>query len=338
MSLFLKHNSLKALWFKFLIYSIIKREPFKVSTKRNICYIFLAADYGNLGDVAITLAQKHILKKNYPDYEVVEVPAGKTLLYISDIKKNIKPDDIITVIGGGNMGDMYGDIEMLRLMIVKRFRNNKVILFPQTIDYSDTLQAKWLLKKSCKIYSAHTNLLMMARERISYAKMKQWYPNVNVILTPDVVMTLDERQNGCREDILTLCLRNDKEKADNAPILTYILTQFRELKLNIETYDTHIGGDRYTEDEKYSQLEKLWAQFRKSKFVITDRLHGMIFAYITGTPAIILPNSNFKVKGCYEWIKDCGNIKFIESIDDFSIDLANPKRLDFEKEFSSALL
>lgn len=331
----LKYNPLRILEAKFSIYSIIKGKSFERSRESRTCYIFLAADYGNLGDVAITYAQKQILKKWYPDYEIAEVPAGKTLSYIHDIKKNIKPDDIITVVGGGNMGDMYGDIELLRLMIVDSFRSNKVILFPQTMDYSHSNNASWLLKRSCRIYSNHPDLLMMAREKISYIKMKRWYPTVNVILKPDVVMTLDERQDVRREDILTLCLRKDKEKKDNTYTLDQILTQLDELNLNVEEYDTHIGGNRYSEEEKYGQLEKIWAQFRKSKLVITDRLHGMVFAYITGTPALILPNSNFKVKGCHEWIKDCGNIKLIETFNDFSMNLGKSKMLDLGKEFES---
>lgn len=332
-----KYNPLRILEAKFLIYSIIKGKPFSRSGERKTCYIFLAADYGNLGDVAITYAQRRILKKWYSDYDIVEVPAGKTLSYIHHIKKNIKPEDIITVVGGGNMGDLYSDIELLRLMVVEQFRSNKVILFPQTMDYSNTNNAHWLLKRSCRIYSDHPDLLMMAREKISYMKMKRWYPTVNIILKPDVVMTLDERQDVHRENILTLCLRKDKEKQDNKHILDNILTQLDELNLNVEEYDTHIGGDRYSEEEKYSQLEKIWSQFRKSKLIITDRLHGMIFAYITGTPAIILPNSNFKVKGCYEWIKDCGNIKFIETINDFSINLGKSKMLDLGREFKSVV-
>lgn len=330
-------NNFCKLYWKFRIFIQLKGKKFPLPDARPRCLIFLAADYGNLGDVAITYAQKQILKKWYPDYDIIEVPAGKTLIYIHDIKKNIKPYDIITVVGGGNMGDLYGDIELLRLMVVEHFRNNKVILFPQTMDYSNSNNARWLLKRSYRVYSDHPNLLMMAREKISYMKMKRWYPTVNVILKPDVVMTLDERQDVRREDILTLCLRKDKEKQDNKHILDNILTQLDELNLNVEEYDTHIGGDRYSEEEKYSQLEKIWAQFRKSKLVITDRLHGMIFAYITGTPAIILPNSNFKVKGCYEWIKDCGNIKFIETVNDFSINLGESKMLDLGREFKSVV-
>ena len=39
--------------------------------------------------------------------------------------------------------------------------------------------------------------------------------------------------------------------------------------------------------------------------MITDRLHGMIFAYITNTPCIAIDNSNGKVKNFYKtWFED----------------------------------
>lgn len=329
-------NRLKSLFLKFRIVSRFNGGIFGKKNNCPHCYIFLAADYGNLGDVAITYAQKKYLKKIYPNHEVVEVAAGKTLSYLRSIAKNIGKDDIVTVVGGGNMGDMYGDLELLRLMAVNTFKKNKVILFPQTIDYSDSKEARWLLKKSRKIYSSHPNLIMMAREEISFKRMKELYPSVNVILTPDIVMTLNERRESTgREDILTLCLRKDKEKADNTNLLQSILNNLKEYNLNIEKYDTHIGGNRYSEEEKYDELEKIWAQFRRSRLVITDRLHGMIFAYITGTPAIILPNSNFKIKGCYKWIKNCENILFIENEKDlnFPLTLDTSKYTNLEIQF-----
>lgn len=39
--------------------------------------------------------------------------------------------------------------------------------------------------------------------------------------------------------------------------------------------------------------------------LVTDRLHGMIFAYITGTPCIVMDNKTNKVFGVYEeWLSD----------------------------------
>lgn len=310
-------NHFRKLNLKFNIYARLKGANFKLPENKPRCLIFLAADYGNLGDVAITYAQKKYLQDHFPDYDIIEVPAAKTLTAIRSIKHQIQSEDIITVIGGGNMGDMYGDIELLRLMVVRAFKNNRIILFPQTIDYSNSSDANWLKRLSQKIYSSHPRLTMTAREHVSYETMQCLYPTVDVRLVPDIVMGLDEKNNVQRENIVTICLRNDKEKADNTKIVENILDECANRHLKHKFYDTHIGGDRYTESQKYEELRKIWDQFRKSKFVITDRLHGMIFAFITGTPAIVLPNSNFKVEGCYQWICNCGYIQMIST--------ANPK-------------
>lgn len=303
-------NQLKTLYYKFRILSFLegKWQEYIINSRPK-CYIFLAADYGNLGDVAITLAQKRFLKEHFNGHDVVEVHATQTLRALKTIKKKLSSEDIITIVGGGNMGDIYGDIELLRLLIVKSFKNNRIILFPQTIDYSESKDARWLTRLSQRVYSGHGNLTMFAREQHSYETMIQLYPSVKIALVPDIVMGLDERDNSvAREAIVTFCLRDDLEKANNSSILQDIKIQVHNANLPIEHYDTHIGPGRFTDIEKYQALQKIWAQFRKSKFVVTDRLHGMIFAYITGTPAIVLPNSNFKITECYEWIKDCGYI------------------------------
>jgi len=78
----------------------VKKEDKKI-------FIFLAADYRNMGDVAITYAQKKFLEDTFVGYKVIEVPADKTLDYIKPIKAIINKDDIVTTIGGGNMGDIY---------------------------------------------------------------------------------------------------------------------------------------------------------------------------------------------------------------------------------------
>lgn len=141
--------------------------------------------------MAITYAQKNMLKEAYPLALVEEIPASRTLISLARIRKTINPSDIVTIVGGGNMGDMYADIELLRLMTVKSFPKNKIILFPQTIHYSKSKISTWLCRLSRKIYQGHRDILMMAREKVSYSTMKSLYPSTNVKLTPDIVMTLE---------------------------------------------------------------------------------------------------------------------------------------------------
>lgn len=310
-------NLYKELYLKFYIKYLLsssKSSLFEKYKGKKKCIVCLAADYGNLGDVAITYAQEQYLGKIFPGYEIVDFPISKTLGNLKALKNICNADDIITIVGGGNMGDLYGDIELLRLMIVKVFPHNRIILFPQTIEYIDTSKNRFLYNLSKRIYNSHKNLLMCAREAVSYAKMKELYPHCNICLVPDIVMTLDKRSDTIkREDnIITLCVRNDKEKKKTALDEDLLKSQLIEQGYKLNVSDTHIGKSQMSMDERKTELRNIWDTFSKSKLVITDRLHGMIFAYITGTPALVLPNSNFKVEKCYEWIRDCGYVEFIK--------------------------
>jgi pyruvyl transferase EpsI len=158
-------QKIRKLYYKFVLYSLLKgnRQPLESISGKKRCFVFLAADYGNLGDVAITYAQEKFLQQRLPDYEIVDVPKSHTLDDLLRIKKSITTDDIITIVGGGNMGDMYFDLELLRLMVVNNFKNNRVISFPQTIDYSDSKEGRYLLNLSKRIYNSHSNITMCAR-------------------------------------------------------------------------------------------------------------------------------------------------------------------------------
>lgn len=276
------------------------------------CFVFLAADYGNLGDVAITYAQKKYLEEHFPGYEIVDIPISRTLSSLKALQHACSSDDIITIVGGGNMSDLYFDIELLRQMVVKAFPDNRIISFPQTMFFSESLGGRYLKSRARKIYSRHKNITIAARERWTFQLMREMLPKS--ILVPDIVMSLDKREPSCERKGITLCLRQDAESFIPPSFIGEIRTSL-SADYTITDYDTHIGRERMTIEERENELEKIWTQFRKSEWVITDRLHGMIFAFITGTPCIVLPNNNYKIEGCYNWIKDCGYIHFIDDND-----------------------
>lgn len=274
---------------------------------RKKCLVCLAADYGNLGDVAITYAQTAFLRQHLPDFEVVDFPISATLSELKALKRVCSEEDIITIVGGGNMGDRYFDIELLRLLIVKHFPKNRCIVFPQTIEYSEGKNSLYLQRLSQKIYSQHPDLLLLAREEVSYRTMQKLYPSVKIQLVPDIVMSLDKRGEILERKYLTFCLRNDDEVGNQRQAKALL----ELLKCECETVqerDTHIGNCKLSVPERIEELNRFWQQFRQSRWVVTDRLHGMIFAYITGTPALVFPNANFKIEKCFAWIKDCGYI------------------------------
>lgn len=290
------------------------KDKYKAYKGGKKCYVFLAANYGNLGDVAITYAQELFLKKIFQDYIIIDVPISDTLSDLKAIKNICTPDDIITIVGGGNMSDLYFDIELLRQMVISKFPKNRVISFPQTLYYTPTNIGRFWQNKSVQCYAKHKHLLLMAREMVSYQLMSTLYPN-KVICVPDIVMTLDESSPIQQREGITLCLRNDMEKFSDISFSIELKTELLKIGYEVFEKDTHLGRGGLSMDERKIELNRIWDTFRKSEWVITDRLHGMIFCFITKTPCIVLPNNNFKVEKCYEWIKDCGYVFFLKNYD-----------------------
>lgn len=299
---------------KYLLSPRIRGEYQQYLGKKKVI-VTMGADYGNLGDIAITYAQKEYLKNKYPDYEVIELPISKTFTHLKALKKVCSSEDIITTIGGGNMGDLYDDLEYSRQFIIKNFPKNKIISFPQTIDFSETKEGKKKLKRAIKVYSHHKNLTIVAREKVSYERMKKVYSKNNVVLSPDIVMSLNMIEPQFEREGITICLRNDKEKLIDSKSQSELISKLENTYSNVQYYDTHIGINHVEDPQREEELLNIWTAFKKSKVVITDRLHGMIFCYITKTPCVVLPNNNHKVKGCFEWIKDCGYIELCEDND-----------------------
>ena len=294
-------------------FSSLKDSPAKKA------FVFLAADYGNLGDVAITYAQTQFLKDALQGYKVIDVPISKTLEGIYTIKKTIKNSDIITTVGGGNFGDLYDQIEFYRQLVVESFPNNKVVSFPQTMDFSNSEKGKKALMQAKKCYSKHKNMTFIAREQLSFNMMKDSFKNNNIMLAPDIVMSLNKIEPEHERKGVVLCLRDDDEKLlkpnEKAKLLELVEESF-EVKNN---YDTHINKNNLSIEERNDELDKIWTAFKKAELVITDRLHGMIFCYITKTPCLVFQNNNHKVKGSYQWIKEKSSIKLMDKFSENEI-------------------
>lgn len=273
-------------------------------------YIFLAADYGNLGDIALTFAQKELLLMYFPDHYPIEVPSSLSLCELKGYIKSVSKDDVVTIIAGGNMGDVWSCFEYYRQLIVRKLRHNVIYQFPQTTTYTDSPLGKNLLSCAKHTYS-RDRLKLMAREKMSYDFMCQNFLCSSYI-SPDIVMTL--KYWACKKERngILLCLRNDREQSISNSEQIEIKSIIRGQSMEFSVIDTKID-DSFEYNRRYVQLEQFVDRVSSARVIVTDRLHGMIFAYITGTPAVVLPNSNRKIEMCYEWINNCGFIHFLPS-------------------------
>ena len=69
--------------------------------------IFGIPHHGNLGDNAIAMTEEKFLKENLKGYEIYNVPERNLDKCADKLKKHIKPEDVLFMHGGGNIGDTY---------------------------------------------------------------------------------------------------------------------------------------------------------------------------------------------------------------------------------------
>lgn len=289
-----------------IAYPIIKYKN-KVN---NPVFLIYTPEHANLGDHAIAYAESIIFREqgiNY--YEITGTTLGKMAQY--GYLKLLNGTKIF-VNGGGNLGNLWPDIEKMNRMIIKNNPDSYICFLPNSICYSQDKKGEEEFKKTKSIFNKHKNLVVYAREKISFELMEQSYNKVK--LAPDMVLSLDEFFVSQKRGGLILCMREDIERTISEKEMTFLKKISYELFKNDVTESDTVLPYNVSKDNRKYELEKKFNQFRNAELIITDRLHGMIFAAITGTNCIVINSRSPKLRGCYEWIKNLGYIKFAEDV------------------------
>ena len=265
--------------------------------------------HGNIGDHAIAVAEKEILSSL--GISVLDFPWVKKRFNI--LAKLTPKDKVILVHGGGYIGDLWIKEEEKLEIILQAFKNHKIIIMPQTVRFDlETAEGREFFERAIRVFSARPSLTVFLREKISYEFMRKNMPQVYVELVPDVVMMLQPDVTVPRSGVL-VCLRNDKEKTMTEENRSVLLTLLNKHYDRI-TYSDMIENRNIGPEERHRMVKHKLREFAVSELVITDRLHGMIFAAVTETPCIVLNSRSHKIRGCYEWLKELGYIRFMNDI------------------------
>lgn len=294
--------------------NIIKKE------KRSKYIIFNAPNHGNLGDHAIWVAENKLLEDN--GIRPFGVLSQNTEYFINKYTNTIKKNDIIMITGGGNLGTLWEHEQIRVNKVLEKFKENKILIFPQTIFYSSDRHSMYALERDRKIYNQCSDLIICNRNKESYNFCVDNFKKNKILLCPDVVLYLDNFINyslNYERAGIGICFRNDKEKYSNdnikQKVIEMIIKTFKDEKLiNFTTVTT--TKSIYNYEKGMHDLNRLLKFISKKKLIITDRLHAMIFATITNTPCIAFDNKSGKVKGVYEWIKKENDyVLFVEKYD-----------------------
>ena len=292
-------------WFH-LVIPILK---YKRENRKPVFLIF-TPEHANLGDHAIAFSEKKMLTEiGLRYYEVT----GKKLLLLDQFGfLDILDRSLILVNGGGNLGMLWPEIEYMNRRIIKMNPNACIYVLPNSIYYENSQKGKCEFEKSKEIYNSHNRLFLYARETLSYNIMKNAYTHVKLV--PDMVLFLNEVQPVNTRSGCIICLRSDVEQTLSNTEKDIILSISQKLfNGKVKISDTVL--DYYVSiDQRERELNKKFEEFRNAELVITDRLHGMIFAAITATNCIVLNSKSPKLKGCFEWISELGYIKFVDDV------------------------
>jgi exopolysaccharide biosynthesis predicted pyruvyltransferase EpsI len=282
-------------------------------------YVFLELPYyTNIGDTLIwqgtedflmTLPHKCLYRCSFDTFEY----------------KQLAPDVVILLQGGGNFGDLYPRHNTFRNKIIELYPNNRIIILPQTVYYMGSR----FLANDPVIMRQHKDLYICARDQYSYDFLKRYRFGKNILLVPDMAFCIDftKQQDAIlpvTERVL-LFKRIDKEKADTNNIVPKQYNSVLDQK-------DWVGYENITED--YSQLRNLIKEKKYAEadayaintylptrvkegirmispymIVYSNRLHGSILSILLGKEVTIIDNSYGKNAQFYNtWLTGVSTI------------------------------
>lgn len=256
--------------------------------------------HGNVGDLLIMQGTLIFFKKN-------QVNVKGIFSAYNAHEKNINANDVLVFHGGGNLGDLYEVHQKMREDFVKKYKNNRIIILPQTVYFESDDN----YKKTCEIFNEHPDLHLCVRDHKSYALAEKM--TKNVYLMPDMAHQL----YPLRQTILDVhnkrilfFSRTDKEATEQATAIKFdTKIDWDELLIK---YRAQVQTYRYRQ-QKYNKkafnritswlTTYMWLKlsqrlvkdsitlFESHELIYTNRLHGHILACLLDIENEVLDNS-----------------------------------------------
>lgn len=279
--------------------------------KRKIWFIG-TPEHSNMGDHLITEAQFSYMNEVFPECDVKEVSLDDYYDVKPILKKTIGKNDILIFNGGGSVGNIWPRGEEMRRDAISSWPENIKIIFPQSIFFTGDENGAEELEKTQK--ALKENVILGCRDKQSYDFAKEHF-FCETFLTPDIALFPDYPKAELAREGALLCIREGREALLSEAERRAVFAAVREKYDKISVYDM-VRPENVTMEKRRKSVEKTFNEFASAKVVITDRLHGMIFSYITGTPCFVFENSYFKVRGQFDWIKDCNYIHLVKTAEE----------------------
>lgn len=233
--------------------------------------------------------------------------------------------------GGGNFGDLWPRHQIFREELIARFPGRPVVVLPQTIHF----QAAEALERAARIFNAHPDVTLFVRDRHSLDLAGRHFTRCRVRLAPDMgfhfagrlrlipplarrpqlkLLRNDPESTGAQkggEDWVTLrraWLGLSRLAATPLPAVRLRLRQAREWCaapaarwLEHRSLAAFLAGfpPEPRLRESLALVHAAAYQLLGADHIVTDRLHGYIFASLLGLPCELRDNAY----GKNEWFR-----------------------------------
>ncbi len=284
------------------------------SLKKRI-FLIGTSEHPNIGDAAIDVGELKFIQEFFPDNVVVELTDRNFDRYYDEMAYYVRTDDLIFLHGGGNIGERYLQHQSIRHRVIRDFPENHIIILPQTISFDETEEGKCELEHTRQTYSSHKDLTLFTRGMQSLAFAREYFPNVHSECMLDSALLISAKFNLQRGGIL-VCLRDIDDESglcsqQYEQVLGIVKKYDEQYTKTNNIYKGEYDSSIYSEIRAsvvYTELER----FASHKVVVTDRLHGLIFAVITKTPCVLLRSYNQKIPEFYDLLQDSNAIFYVE--------------------------
>ena len=313
-------NVLRKLRARYKKWSIIHRLNLRIRNLENEKKIIYALtptpQLANVGDQAQVVAIELWLNKHFPDRAVLEVDKDETIYGQRLLKELIKPDDLIFLHSGGNLGDRGIWSETGRRLMIQNFPQNRIISLPQTIFFSDTDEGQKQKALSQKIYASHPNLTIIGRDKESGLLAERLFPTAQVLVVPDFVLSLKLEDLGmcniaAKRGKILACLRVDDESVLTAEDRNNIAKSLGEKTTLIDT----TLSEPINAENRIAVIRQFVGAVLEHEAVVTDRFHGLIFSVIAKRPAVVLQTVDHKLTSAMDWFSTTSFVIFSPSPD-----------------------
>ena len=300
----------------------------RIANKNKKKFVLLATpNYGNLGDQALKFGEIKFVNEYFKEYEIVDIPLDKLSISLSILKKELTNKDIVGLQAGGNSGTLYPGIHQSQLNALEYLKDKKIIIFPQTFYFENDENGKKVLKETYNIYKNIDKFIIFVRDKASFDYLKKKMPNLNILLVPDMALNLNVSVKSKKRMGALLLLRRDSEKTLSLSKEVELIKVIKKNYTQVKRLDTHIYEEDISSKYALEELKKLLKQYANSELIVTDRLHGMIFAVLTDTPCIVLKSKSKKIEGVYNWLKDNSYIRLVDNTMDVKKNIEELKSL-----------